>query len=53
MGTNVIEEVKRGTLNHSHSLSVLVLSNNFGSRRTDWHRAWIQSSVSTAGKPWH
>ncbi|CAD7682906.1 unnamed protein product [Nyctereutes procyonoides] len=28
LGTNVIEEVTEGMLNHSHSLSVLVLSNN-------------------------
>ncbi|XDA90603.1 hypothetical protein R6Z07F_020206 [Ovis aries] len=41
LGTNVIEEVREGTLNHSHSLSVLVLSNNRLQEDRLAPRAWI------------
>ncbi|XP_020741080.2 extracellular matrix protein 2-like [Odocoileus virginianus] len=41
LGTNVIEEVREGTLNHSRSLSVLVLSNNRLQEDRLAPRAWI------------
>lgn len=41
MGTNIIEEVREGTLNHSRSLSVLVLSNNRLQEDQLAPRAWI------------
>nr|XP_015106842.1 extracellular matrix protein 2-like [Vicugna pacos] len=41
LGTNVIEEVTEGALNRSHSLSVLVLSNNRLQEDQLAPRAWI------------
>ncbi|XP_061264919.1 extracellular matrix protein 2-like [Bos javanicus] len=41
LGTNIIEEVREGTLNHSRSLSVLVLSNNRLQEDRLAPRAWI------------
>ncbi|XP_043751168.1 extracellular matrix protein 2-like isoform X3 [Cervus elaphus] len=41
LGTNIIEEVREGTLNHSCSLSVLVLSNNRLQEDRLAPRAWI------------
>ncbi|XP_032330595.1 extracellular matrix protein 2-like [Camelus ferus] len=41
LGTNIIEEVTEGALNRSHSLSVLVLSNNRLQEDRLAPRAWI------------